>query len=210
MSLHYLIDPFTTNGDIVDVVTADSGQTNCTGSAVVRVPDGVAIHTAPTNRTDLATAKYAGTLAYYAGFTNILADPCWDPSGVDLTFPFTTGLNVSSAYVNHSISTFMGLCCSTLYSLAPAPNPTQCVVTWEEYSFTDTDDKTDRFQRTYVEGTGSDLTCWVSFNDLASKNLVYNGAVFNIPVADQGTDFRVVFGNMSGHRIYLGSWSLIY
>jgi len=108
MSLHYLIDPFTIAGDIIDVSTAELGLTDATGSTVIRVPDGVAIHTNPTNLADLFLEKYDGLLAFYAGFPQIFADPCmflnlppWDDRTADLAA--SSGLLASSGFVNHCL-----------------------------------------------------------------------------------------------------------
>lgn len=207
MSIHYLIDPFTTAGDITDVLTAETGQSEATGSTVIRVPDGVAIHNNPTNITDLLTAKYDGLLASYAGFTDILADTCMGGASFNLAASGTTGIIVTSGWVNAFLLD-AGLCFSVSHVLGFAP--TQCVLVWEEYIFTDSDDKADRFQRTYVEETGVNLVCGISFNGGSTYNTVLNGEVLNIPVPDQGTSFIIRFQNTSGKRIYLGSWALLY
>ena len=211
MSIHYLISPFTTNGDIIDVITAESGQSESTGSTVVRVPDGVAIHNDPTNLNDLLTSKYAGLLAFYAGFTDILADPCLDVLTADL--PNSTGLLASSGFVNHCLLRTMpysGSFVSTVQPLGFAP--TQAVLVWEEYVFTDSDDKTERLRRTYVEESGSNFSCLVSFDGGANYNPASNGGVLNIPVPEQGSSFVIGLTNNSPSwsRVYLGSWAVIY
>jgi len=209
MSIHYLVNPFTTNGDITDVVTADAGQTEATGATIIRVPDGVAIHNTPTNRSTLITSKYAGLLAYYAGFTDILADPCLD--GLTIDPALTLGVLISSGLVNHSFLAAPGGTgfISTMFPLGFAP--TQCVVVWEEYSFSDNNDKTSRLKRTYVEESGNNLVARVTFNNGALYSVpVTNGSVFNIPVLAQGLQFRISLYNPTASRIYLGSWALIY
>jgi hypothetical protein len=205
MSTHYQIDPFTTNGDIIDVVTAVSGTTESTGSVIIRIPDGVGIHSNPATLSALLLAKYDGLLAFYAGFTQILGDDCQDTLTVDL--PLSSRLLVSTGFVNHCLlaggnyfsSTFLG---------ALVPAPTQCVLTWESYRFIDDDTKSERFTRNYDET--SDLTCLVSFNGGATYSATTDGAVLNIPVPDQGQDLKVRFTNPAGYRVYLGSWALIY
>jgi hypothetical protein len=210
MSIHYLISPFTPNGDIIDVVTSETGQTESTGATIVRVPDGVAILNDPTNLNDLITSKYAGLLAFYAGFPDILADPCLDVLTVDV--PNSSGVIVSSGFVNHSIQPIPppppGYLVSTVFPLGSVP--TQCVVVWEEYRFTDLDDKNQRLRRTYVEESGSNLLCIVSFNGGVTSNIVSNGTVFNIPVPDQGAAFTIGLANVTPSRLHLGSWALIY
>ena len=205
MSLHYLIDPFTIAGDIIDVSTAELGLTDATGSTVIRVPDGVAIHTNPTNLADLFLEKYDGLLAFYAGFPQIFADPCMDVLTADLAA--SDGLLASSGFVNHCLLS-NGVYFSTVFLGALAPAPTQAVLTWESYRFTDNDDRTERFQRIYDET--ADLTCLVSFNGGVTFNPTTDGAVLNIPVPDQGPDLQVQFFNPAGYRVYLGSWALIF
>lgn len=205
MSIHYLIDPFTNNGDIVDVTTSLNGQTDATGSTVIRVPDGVAIHNNPSTLTTLIAEKYDGLLASYAGFPEILADPCLDNLTVSL--PDCTGAILSDGFVNHCI-TPPGTLFSTIVPLAFAP--TQAVLVWEEFSYIDVDEKTGRMRRTYAEGSGSGLLCVVSFDGGVNANPVTNGTVFNIPVPDQGASFQIAFGNLTGNRIYLGSWAVVY
>lgn len=206
MSIHYLIDPFTTNGDIIDVVTAENGQTESTGTTIVRVPDSVSIQDGPATLNDLITEKYDGLLASYPGFTEIVADSCLD----DLTFDAANSDRVlfSSGFVNHTFLKQFSVMQTTSIPLPFAP--TVCVVVWEEYSFTATDDIDERYRRTYVEGPGDDLGCLVSFDGGVSGNFVNNGQVFNIPVPDQGTDLVVAFANGASDRRHLGSWSVIF
>jgi hypothetical protein len=206
MSIHYLIDPYTVSGDIIDVATATNGQTDSTGSTVVRIPDGVAIQSNPVDRATLLTEKYDGLLATYPGFTNIVADPCLDVLTFDTAQSFKVSL--SSGLVNHC---FLGLgSIATSAAVSLISTPTVCVLVWEEYSFQVSDDKTGRYQHTYVEGSGSDLDCIVSFDNGLNTNPINNGEVLNIPVSDQGSDFILAFGNTSSNRVYLGSWALIF
>ena len=204
MSIHYLINPFTTNGDITDVTTSSSGQTDATGSTIIRIPDGVAVHNNPSNLTDLVTEKYAALLAFYAGFPEVVGDPCLDALTVDLTA--SERILASAGFVNHCVLP-TGVYASVSIPLAYAP--TQCVVVWEEYDFVVSDDKTQRLQRTYSEASGSNFVCAVSFNGV-NANLTGNGAVFNIPVAHQGSTFTIGLTNNAVSRKYLGSWALIY
>jgi hypothetical protein len=209
MSIHYLIDPFTVTGEIVDVITSDTGQTPATGSTIIRIPDGVAIHSSPTNLSDLLTAKYSGLLASYAGFTNIVADPCLDPTNINLASILSSRLVVGAGLVHHRFNAPVGFYISNAITLPVAP--TQCVVVWEEYTFTDSDEKNDRFQRTYVEASGSILTCLISFDGATPPfRSTGNGEVFNIPIGEQGTSFKILFWRVGDIPIYLGSWALIF
>jgi hypothetical protein len=203
MSIHYLIDPFTTNGDIIDVVTSESGQTDSTGATVIRIPDGVAIHNNPTNLPALLTAKYAGLLASYAGFTQIAFDPCMN-TGVGSS---KTAL-ISAGFVNHALMSPSGNINTVITPLPFAP--TQCILVWETYTYTDTNDKNGRFQRVYTESDPSDLQANISLNGGATGNFVSEGAVFNVPVVDQGSSLKIIFSSSSLNRTYLGSWALIF
>lgn len=206
MSIHYLIDPFTNNGDIIDVVTTESGASNATGATVIRIPDGVAIHDNPTNLNDLLTAKYDGLLAFYAGFTEIVADSCMDGATVDPSN--IKGAILSSGFVNHSTAGDSSL---ISFVTVPLPStPTQCVVTWEVYTFTESNDKDGRYQRVYQEADPNLYFTQVIF-DGVTANTVTDGTVFNIPVADQGNTFSISFSTpFSSQRLYLGSWAVIF
>jgi len=205
MSTHYLIDPFTTNGDIIDVSTSLLGQVDATGATVIRVPDGVAINNSPSNLAALLTEKYDSLLASYAGFTEIVADACMDQLTVDLAF--SEKIQAGAGFVHHGVQP-SGALVSTLVPLAFAP--TQCVLVWEEFSFTDQDDKTGRMQRTFVEESGNNCSCVVSFDGGGTFNFAGNGQVLNIPVPNQGSSFAIGLTNLSGSRIRIGSWALIY
>jgi len=211
MSIYYLIDPFT-GGNVVDIVSSETGQTDATGFLIVRIPDGVKIQGNPTNLTDLLTAKYSGLLASYAGFTNIIADPCLDQTNIDLVNSYD--LMVGAGYVNHCIAP--GVFFGRQYMSVPmtlGSTPTQCIIAWEEFSFLNSDNKDQRFQRTYVEESGTICSCDVSFNGGTTFNTVQNGAVFTIPGSDQGSSFIITLTKSSGaplQRIYLGSWALIF
>jgi len=211
MSTYYLIDPFT-GGNIIDIVSSETGQIDATGFLVVRVSDGIKIQGNPTNLTDLLTAKYAGLLAYYAGFTNIIADPCLDPTNID--WVNSLGLMVGNGYVNHCVAP--GVWLGGQYTSVPmalGSTPTQCVIVWEEFSFLNSDNKDQRFQRTYVEESGVISSCQMSFNGGSTYNTIQNGVVFDITGPDQGSSFSISLIKLSAppfQRIYLGSWALIF
>ena len=205
MSIHYLIDPFTPFGDIIDVSTSLIGQIDSTGATVILVPDGVAIHNSPANLADLLTEKYLGLLASYAGFTDIVADACMDQLTVNLTL--SAKVQTGAGFVHHVVQPS-----GDLISIAVplGSSPTQCVVVWEEFSFTDLDDKTGRMLRTFVEESVSICTCAVSFDGGATFNFAGNGQVLNIPVPDQGNSFVIALTNPSGSKVRIGSWALVY
>jgi hypothetical protein len=206
MSTHYLIDPFTSSAAIVDVKQAPLGESVCTGSLVVRVPGGCAINGDPENLAELTDAKTLGLQGLYVGFTNIVADPCLSSSEIDTE---------SSS----SVSTGGGFASACLFdsgvlntqSVALGTSPTQCVVLWETFSFTDSDPSDDRFSRTYVETPSDDsIQCEISFNGGGSYNLAANGSAFNVPPADQGPTAKLRFTNTNSERVYFGGWSLVY
>lgn len=207
MSTHYLINPFTVDGDIIDVVLSETGLTNATGSTVIRIPDGVAIASdesdEPADLDQLLTFKYDGLLASFAGYTEIVADACMDDSTIDNA---SAGVVRSAGFVNHSILP-AGVLLTTDAGLASTP--TTCVVVWEEFMFQDEDNKADRYQRVYAE-TQLNLTARISFDAGSTFIAAVNGAVTNIPVPNQGNGFILELTNGSSDRIYLGSWSIVY
>jgi hypothetical protein len=202
MSIHYLIDPFTLNGDIIDVITSESGQTDSTGATVVRVPDGVAIHNNPTNLLALLTAKYDGLLASYAGFTTIRANSCMNSGVLD-----SKAVLLSSGFVNHVLMPNGTIDTATV--VLPFA-PTQAIAVWEAYTFTESNNKSGRYQRVYTEHDSNDLTVTVTFDSGANNFPVTDGGVLNVPLVGQGTAFRFGFTNPLGIRLYLGSWAIIF
>ena len=206
MSTHYLIDPFTAPGIIVDVKQAPAGSSVCTGSLVVRVPDGCPIHGAPDDLPALLAAKTIGLQALYVGFTNIVADAALDGSVID------TGTS-SRVSVGNGFASAIILDSGVINTQAVAlgSTPTQCVVTWETFTFTDSDPSNGRFSRTYVETPpDGDLICSVSFNGGATYNPTTSGSVLSIPVVDQGASLKLRFNNTVTQRVYFGGWSLVY
>ena len=211
MSIHYLINSFTPTWDIVDVNTATTGQSNATGSVVVRVPDGVAIHNDPTNLSTLITEKYDGLLAFYAGFQGIISDPLWGGSTIDFSSSLT-GRIATTSLEGVKIYGSGGFQTVNQVGIFGTP-PTQVVLTFELYHYIDSDDKTGRFQRTYAEYPQTPVpSFWslVSFNGGATMVPVPNGTVANIPLADQGNDLSVFFFNFSGQPVRMSSWALVY
>lgn len=206
MPIHYLIDPFTNNGDIIDVITTESGSSDSTGATVIRIPDGVAIRDNPSNLADLLTAKYDGLLASYAGFTEIVADACMDELTLDPAGK--KGALLSAGFINHCT---VGQGCTLGFASIPLPfAPTQCVVTWEVYTYADVDDKTGRYQRVYQEADPNLYRVDVMFDGFQS-NVVTDGTVFNIPIPDQGNNLIISFATpFPTPRLYLGSWAVIF
>lgn len=205
MTLYYLIDPFTTNGDIVDVVPSDSfGELNITGTSAVRIPSGVSIQTEPATYADLMTAKADGLLASFAGYGEVTMDPCNDLTNVDL--PSCDRLLGSAGFLNH------GLLAGGVYTTTTimlATTPTTCVIVWEEAELGTSDAINDSIRQRYEE-LDSNLTAQVSFDGGATFIAAINGGVTNIPVPSQGDQFILELTNGSPNRTYLGSWAIVY
>lgn len=212
MGAHYLIDqhgsPITT-ADIHDVRYPANGQSVLNGNFIVRVPDGVAVRR-PSTVADLLTKKYQGLLARYAGFTRIAYDDLIDTTSVDLTYVGTRGQFGDRNQI--SLNTSGGAMQSTTVALT-GPAPSQVVVTWEAYEVTDSDPKTGRMVRTYVElpSSGTYSTVQVSFNGGGTWNAAVDGGVLNIPLASQGTNFIIRITNPHvSKRVRIGSWAVVY
>jgi len=208
---HYLVDihsPSFPMSRILDVVEAPMGTSPMNGGGVIRVPDYIQVQD-PTNTMDLVAKKYAGLLAYYAGFSYVTYDDFLDIAGIDLTAPLLRGIFGERGAVSIFEVGSAGALFSTT-SMLSGPAPTQAVITWETYSVAVSDLALARLQRTYTEEPASDLTCEVSFDNGVNWYTVSDGAVFNIPLIGQGTDFKIRFANTAGSRRYVGSWAVIY
>jgi hypothetical protein len=212
MSTHYLIDAHTAilgDARILDVVEANGGQSNLNGGFVVRVPDYIAVKDPvgllnPVN--GLLPKKYAGLLAYYAGFQYVTWDDLLDTSGVDFTYPLLRGT------FGDRVTTSLppgGVFCSTLVGLSGIA-PQQALVTWETFSVSLQGDAATRTMRAYTEEAAGGFTCQVSFDNGASFYAVQDGNVLNIPAIGQGTSFIIRFTNISVSPLYLGSWAVVY
>lgn len=213
MSTHYLVDIHTspvTDSEINDVRFSLTGETILGGNFVVRLPDGIVIETNPTDLSDLLTKKYAGILAFYAGYTRIAYDDLLDAAGVNLANSIgiaTGGRNTISLIGNGT---------SILESNAVAltgPAPVEAIVTWETFNVASLSPLDSRTVRTYMETTPSSVcTCEVSFNGGGSFLPVSDGSLLNIPAPDQGTSFviRITSAAVFPARVFLGSWAVVY
>jgi len=210
MSTHYLVDlygnPLNTSS-IIDVREPTNLQTITNGTFIIRVPDGASVQK-PANLGDLITKKFAGLLAFYAGFTRITFDDLIDPSGIDTSAVGTLGTFGQRG----SIQLYPGGVLTSVVTPLSGGTPAQVVVTWESFTLTSSDPKTDRFQRTYTEvpSSPSNVTCQVSFNGGGTFHTAVDGAVLNIPIPDQGTNFVIKLTNTSTGRLGIGSWAVIY
>jgi hypothetical protein len=210
MSANYLINIHANplaGARILDVTEPTGGQSLLNGGQVIRVPDYISVQD-PTNVTDLITKKYQGLLAFYAGFSFITFDTLLDSTFIDFAYP-----NLKGSFGDRGAVWLPagGELRTVMVPLAGAP-PTQAIVTWEAYSVQYTDPKTDRVLRTYVEeSTGpGNFTCQVSFDNGANFYSTTDGAILNIPVLGMGTSFILSLVNVSGQRLNIGSWAVVY
>jgi hypothetical protein len=211
MSIHYLVDPFTPDSQIIDVTTSENGQTDSTGALLIRVPDGVQIRGKPKNLSELLLAKEAGIQASYVGFPKILVDHCMTVDDTpSVVSPSSLHVSVGADMAQHCIFGQGNLITA---SVGLDNTPSTCVVVWEAYSFTNNDPSTGRFSRTYVEEDSDLLLCNIAFSGNPSMPIT-NGSVLNVPVPNQGNAVQLTFTNMTtpapGRRLYLGGWALIY
>jgi hypothetical protein len=211
MGVHYLVDLYgnpVSTAKVIDVRTPSNGQSLLNGTFLVRVPDGVQVQK-PTDLTDLLTKKYAGLLSFYAGFTRIAFDDLLDATSIDTVAATTAGALLGE---RSSIALLPAGAFQTVTIPLTPGTPTVAVVTWETFQVTDSDSKTDRFQRTYAEvsSTPMNVTCSVSFNGGATFNSTLDGAILNIPLSGQGTSFVLRLTNASANRLGIGSWAVIY
>jgi hypothetical protein len=210
-AVHYLVDLYDSplsSAKINDVIAATTGTSEINGNLVVRVPGDVSVQN-PADLADLLTQKYAGLLAAYAGFTEIVWDDLLDPLHVDLTYAGYSGKSGDRSTVAINPGAQFQ---STLISPVPGVAPSQAVVTWESFKYVDDNPRDGRLIRWYCGLFSDDVSaCEVSFNGGISFYGVTDGGVVNIPLASQGTDFIIRITNTSADEVlHLGSWAVLY
>ena len=218
MGTLYLIDGHNAvlaDSEINDTIPLETGDFQLiNGSFVIRVPFGVPIDGTPSNLAELEVQKFTGLLSFYPGFPYIDYDDGIDATGWDTAL--SQGVRLGERMTT-SIAD-LGVLTSTMIALT-GPAPANALIDWEVFATTrpadpdgDVDDpKNGIFSRRYVEITASDLTCEVSFDNGANWNTVTDGVLFPIPLADQGTQFKIRFtNNVSGARRWMGSWAALY
>lgn len=211
MSTLYLVDMFANpvaSAKILDVRSGTSAP--CNGNIVVRVPDSISVQN-PTSVADLTTKKHAAMLAYYAGYANLAFDDLTDLLSVDLTAPGVMG----SFGERNIVGIYPGGFFQTDPIALVGPAPTQAIITWETYSVTLTDPATGLVVTTYVEepSSSANFLCSVSFNNGANYYPTTDGALLNIPVLGQGTQFILRLQNSTSapsRPIRVGSWAAVY
>jgi len=191
VSTLYLIDGHNAvlaNSEINDTIPLETGETQLiNGSFAIRVP----------------------FVAFFPGFTYIDYDDGLDATGWDATL--TQGARLGSRMTTSFAAG--GGSTSTLITLTGSA-PTTVIVVWEVYEVTrpaSSDDPKDGvFTRLYTEGDAVDFVCEVTFDNGVSWNTVVDGVLFAIPLADQGTQFKIRFTNSTGDRKWIGSWAVLY
>jgi hypothetical protein len=209
MSTHYLIDattPVLLNSEINDVRHVGVfEQTTLGGNFVIRLADDVSIGPVdPVDLTDLLTKKYIGLLASHPLYTNIAVESFVSAPGVDL-------VNSSAIAVgDRCTTTLLGVPAVFQSSMATlAASPTQALIIIETFYNEAEDPIGDRGSRAYTELDPSVGTCDVSFDNGSTFLTTTSGALLNIPVPNQGSQFIFrftgTFANLS-----MGSWAVIY
>jgi hypothetical protein len=207
---HYLVDVHSnplSGARVLDVTDPPDGRSLMNGGSIIFVPNYVSVQD-PTGVADLITKKYQGLLAYYAGFGNIVYDDLLDTLGVDFGNPGLKGSFGDRGAITLPRTGFF----SSLPVALGSP-PAQAIITWDSYTTTcDTATTTDRTLRHYKEASSgpSNWTCQVSFDGGLHYYPTTDGAVLNIPVVGRGTSFVLHLTNISGDKLGLGSWALIY
>jgi hypothetical protein len=202
--------PVIANSRIVDVVMTGSSteELRVDGLTPIKIPDGVRVVN-PTSLSDILTQKYAGILAMYPGFGNIIYDDLLDPSGLEAP-------DVSQALQKRGSRSTIGGRVQTLLSdpnLDVSPTVlSQCIVIYETYTIKYLDPKDGRFERYYIEGSETQHTIEVSSNEGVDFTESTSGALVEFPQGQQGSVVQLRFpASFVGNRLlHVGSWALVY
>lgn len=223
MSTQYLVSLF---DDAINGVVAASGltPTPITGNYVVRVPDDVAVRN-PTGLPDLLTKKYAGILGSHGLFTQIVFDDMLDATGVNTGFTtgvtlgdkgtvglYHTNLSATPAHIPVLQTTPQAIIWG-----GPPPGPPQALVTYELFTYVDTDDKDEVFVRSYTELVPDvDVSVEVSFNGGGTFVATTDKSLVSLLLLDQGTSVVLRFTRLTAHgvgvpnRVLIGSWAVLF
>jgi hypothetical protein len=227
MSTHYLVSHFDNQINGVVAATGVNPQTTITGNYVVRIPDDVSVKN-PTGLADLLTKKYAGILGTYGSFTQVLYDDMLDATGVDtVTLGATTGatlgekgtiglyhtnLAATPAHTPQLTTTPQAI----IWGGAP-PGPAQALLTYELFTYADTDDKDEAYVRAYKELTPDlDVSVEISFNGGFSFVSTTDKALISVPIPARGSVVVLRFTRLTAHgvgvpnRVLIGSWALLF
>jgi hypothetical protein len=188
--------------------TLYTGTRSTRGSFVVNVPYEVPLDGVPADLDDLIAKKYAGILALYPGFTNILFDEQTDAGG--WSFPPSTGVPLCTVGERQSTSLSLG---GTIESTITAltSTPTSAILRWEAYQYIYASDPISTGDRTYNEQNPAQFAVSVSFDNGATYTAVTNGVMLSIPLVSQGNQFKIRFQRNAGAlKLGLAAWALIY
>jgi len=200
----YLIDLY---NDEINAALSDSAAAltskEVTGNYVIPYGLSLPLLAPPTSRANLLLQKHQGLLAMHPGFTNQAYDDCLDANGFDLTYPFTLGSFGERGSIKFNTAQ------TVMVPLAFAP--AQVVLNFEPYTYSDSDNATGLYQRTYQEVAPSVFTATASFNNGATFVSLLAGGLESIPLADQGNQFilRLTLA-FPGPHVGLAGWSLLY
>jgi len=212
MSTFYLVDPHVpviANARIVDTILTrtPTAEFRCDGLLPIKVPEGVKIDN-PSSLSDLLTQKYAGILAQFPGFSNVLFDDLLDPSGVQLVAP------PSRLRKSGSRGTIGGTF-RTAVSAAVA-TVTQAILVYEHYTWRYVDSRDGRLERYYIEQPEADFTAGLRVKAGSTFQTTTSGSLVTFLLADQGTAVQAEFlaSNPSAYvddrLVHTGSWAVIY
>ena len=208
MPIHYLIDPFSSNGRILEVRQSKNGQSRSTAALVMSVPDGM-VSGSPTNMAAVASMKYDALRTSY-GYAKALFDTCLTAAQVDTSA--STGVILGNGYAYHCIGS-AGALYSTAVNTTLSAAPSEVVVLWETFQYSDSDSVNGLFVRTHQETNAAALTCGIAFDPAASSptyTTVASGAIMATP-GGATTSFKLKFTVPSGgsDRVYLSSWAVL-
>jgi len=222
MSTHYLVSHFDNQINGVVAATGVNPQTKITGNYVVRIPDDVSVKN-PTGLSNLLTKKYEGILGTYGSFTQIVYDDMLDSTGVDPspTLGATLG-EKGTVGLYHTIPSlpFTPQLVTTpqaiIWGGAP-PGPAQALLTYELFSYVDTDDKDAAFIREYKElAPDVDVSVEVSFNGGGSYVPTTDKALISVPIPARGSVVVLRFTRLTAagpgveDRVLIGSWAVLF
>ncbi len=208
MSTFYLIDAHTSpiaDSEINDVKTSLDGEIVLNGNFVIKVPDGVHIEN-PTSLTDLITQKFAGVLASYPGFTNIIYDNYLDDTDINAAHAGSL-LNGLKRGQRNTVSVGLDTIYYTTTTDISPTTITQAILYYELYSVRYSTAADGRLLRTYVEEEAT--------GDIVDVAVTADGTVYaqvdsgQLTTVTSGSDITVrVFGQQD--NICIGAWAVIY
>ena len=219
MSSHYLISLF--DDSITDVLVPIGAPPTSliTGSYVITVPDDVAVKK-PVSLSNLLAQKYQGILGSRGIYSTIIYDPMLDATNVNMasSHGVCTGFKGSICLYPTDPSNPHPALVTTAHGitwLGAGVGPTQAMVTYELFTYVDSDPATGAYQRQFQElPTDHDVALEVSFNGGTTFIPTIDKALVTIPPAARGTQLILRFTRTTDvtvtPRIFIGSWAVLY